>query len=121
MLWGDETHTIYQFIDSFTRHTHTHTHTHRSSSEFLSQEYSDPAKIFETATNLQFPSNGILFAKGKCKPGKDQRPTYKYLGSVLPALTVKWNFSGQFVVGKDGKALQTNPKNVVADVRRLLD
>jgi len=57
-----------------------------------------------------------MFAKVVTKPGPDQSPVYKLLGSSghLPA----WNFS-KYVIGKDGQILAFFPSEVTPESAEL--
>ena len=57
-----------------------------------------------------------MFSKLVTRPGPDQSPIYKFLGTSghLPA----WNFS-KYVIGKDGKILAFFPSDVTPESPEL--
>jgi len=70
------------------------------------------AQFCKLTYDVTFP----MFAKVVTKPGPDQSPIYKLLGSSghLPA----WNFS-KYVVGKDGQILAFFPSEVTPESAEL--
>ena len=57
-----------------------------------------------------------MFSKVVTKPGSNQSPIYKFLGSSghLPA----WNFS-KYVIGKDGRIIAFFPSDVTPEAPEL--
>ncbi len=70
------------------------------------------AQFCKLTYGVTFP----MFSKVVTKPGPDQSPIYKLLGSTghLPA----WNFS-KYVVGKDGQILAFFPSDVTPESAEL--
>ena len=70
------------------------------------------AQFCKLTYGVTFP----MFAKVVTKPGPDQSPVYKLLGSSghLPA----WNFS-KYVIGKDGQILAFFPSEVTPESAEL--
>jgi glutathione peroxidase len=85
------------------------------SNDFGGQEPGTPQEIAEFCRKnygVTFP----MFAKISTRPGADQSPVYRYLGSTgnLPS----WNF-GKYVVGKDGKVMAFFPSAVTPESPEL--
>jgi len=70
------------------------------------------AQFCKLTYGVTFP----MFSKVVTKPGPDQSPIYKLLGSTghLPA----WNFS-KYIVGKDGQILAFFPSDVTPESAEL--
>jgi glutathione peroxidase len=69
-----------------------------------------------------------LFAKIDVN-GEAAHPLYKFMTKAKPGLlgseAIKWNFT-KFLVGKDGQVIEryaptTEPKDIAADIEKLLD
>jgi glutathione peroxidase len=90
------------------------------SNDFGEQEPGSPQEITEFCRrtyDVTFP----MFAKVVTKPGPDQSPIYKFLGSIghLPA----WNFA-KYLVAKDGRVVGFFPSEVTPEapeLRRAID
>ena len=85
------------------------------SNDFGAQEPGSAQQIAEFCRKnygVTFP----MFAKLSTRPGPNQSPIYKFLGSSgnLPA----WNFS-KYVVGKDGRIVAFFPSAVTPDAPEL--
>ena len=87
------------------------------SNDFGGQEPGSAQEIAEFCRKnygVTFP----MFAKLSTRPGPDQSPIYKFLGTSghLP----DWNFH-KYVIGKDGKVVAFFPSAVTPDSRQLRD
>jgi glutathione peroxidase len=77
---------------------------------------------------MNFGVSFPLFAKVDVN-GESAHPLYRYLAKAKPGLlgseAIKWNFT-KFLVGRDGSVVKryaptTEPKEIAADIERLLD
>ena len=85
------------------------------SNDFGAQEPGSAQQIAEFCRKnygVTFP----MFAKLSTRPGPDQSPIYRFLGSSgnLPA----WNFS-KYVIGKDGRVVAFFPSAITPDAPEL--
>jgi glutathione peroxidase len=89
------------------------------SNDFGGQEPGTAKEIAEFC-RLTYDVTFPMFSKLVTKPGSDQSPIYKFLGTSghLPA----WNFS-KYVIGKDGRIVAFFPSDVTPespDLRRAI-
>jgi glutathione peroxidase len=85
------------------------------SNDFGEQEPGSPEEIAQFC-KLTYDVTFPMFSKLVTRPGPDQSPIYKFLGTSghLPA----WNFS-KYVIGKDGKILAFFPSEVTPESPEL--
>ena len=85
------------------------------SNDFGGQEPGTAEEI-QTFCKLTYDVTFPMFSKLVTRPGPDQSPIYKFLGTSghLPA----WNFS-KYVIGKDGKILAFFPSEVTPESPEL--
>ena len=85
------------------------------SNDFGGQEPGTPQEIAQFC-KLTYDVTFPMFSKLVTRPGPDQSPIYKFLGTSghLPA----WNFS-KYVIGKDGKILAFFPSEVTPESPEL--
>jgi glutathione peroxidase len=97
------------------------------SNQFGEQEPGPESEIAEFC-EMNFGVTFPLFAKVDVN-GDSAHPLYKYLTKAKPGLLgsegIKWNFT-KFLVDRDGKVVAryaptTEPKEIAADIEKLLD
>ena len=97
------------------------------SNQFGEQEPGPESEIAEFC-EMNFGVTFPLFAKIDVN-GEAAHPLYKFMTKAKPGLlgseAIKWNFT-KFLVGKDGQVIEryaptTEPKDIAADIEKLLD
>ncbi len=83
--------------------------------QFGGQEHPTGQRVVDFAKSKNFEGTVMSIADVK---GPSTRPSWKVFYDETGAAPPGWNFSGKFLVGKDGKV--TVPKNLDADIAALL-
>ncbi len=87
--------------------------------QFGAQEPGSDKDVLTFCTVTKGVKGATVFSKGDVN-GEDTRPTYKVLreAGVVPP-SIKWNFSGKFIVNRSGEMLPVNNTKVVSDIRAM--